>query len=82
MSRHLTTLCLALSACSIAFADEAAPFFDDSAVKEIRLYFDDMNWYNTLAAGHRSAADPYYPCRFQSGTTNLPRIGCPAAWLF
>ena len=28
--------------------DDAASFFDDSQVKEIRLYFSDPNWYNLL----------------------------------
>lgn len=56
--------------------DAAAAFFDDSAVREIRLYFDDSNWYNTLLAAHRTAADPYFPCRFESGGVRLARIGC------
>lgn len=67
---------LVLAASSAVAADQAAAFFDDTAVREIRLYFDDTNWYNTLLAGHRSTSDPYYPCRFQSGSINLPRIGC------
>jgi len=56
--------------------DPAAAFFDDSAVREIRIYFTDPNWYNTLTQGHNSTADPYFPCRFQSGNTSLPNIGC------
>jgi spore coat protein CotH len=70
------TLCLIFSASIAAFADDAAAFFDDSAVRDVRLYFDDPNWYNTLAAGHRTAEDPYYPCRFQSGSITLAKIGC------
>ena len=56
--------------------DPAAAFFNDSEVREVRLYFDDANWYNTLFAGHRTAEDPYFPCRFRSGDISLERIGC------
>lgn len=57
-------------------ADQAASFFDDSAVREIRLYFDDANWYNTLFQSHSSdRTDPNFPVRFQFGSTNIPRIG-------
>jgi uncharacterized protein (TIGR03437 family) len=65
--------CLAASS---AAADEAAAFFDDSAVREIRLYFDDPNWYNTLFQAHsRDPNDPYFPARFQYGSIVLPKIG-------
>lgn len=57
-------------------ADKAAVFFDDSQVREIRLFFDDPNWYNVLVQGHSTAADPYFPCRFQYGSTVIDRIGC------
>lgn len=70
------TLAAFLLAAATAFADNAATFFDDSTVKEIRLNFDDTNWYNTLLAGHRTTADPYYPCRFESGSVTIARIGC------
>lgn len=56
--------------------DPAAAFFDDTAVREIRIYFDDTNWYNTLLNGHNTTADPYFPCRFQYGTTVISKIGC------
>jgi uncharacterized protein (TIGR03437 family) len=57
-------------------ADQAAAFFDDSAVREIRLYFDNPNWYNTLFQSHNSdPADPYFPARFQYGSTVIPQIG-------
>lgn len=57
-------------------ADSADAFFDDSAVREIRLYFDDANWYNTLYQSHATNRDdPYFPARFQAGAVALPRIG-------
>jgi uncharacterized protein (TIGR03437 family) len=56
--------------------DAASAFFNDKLVREIRLTFDDPNWYNTLLQGHNTTADPYYPCRFQSGSTVLGKIGC------
>ena len=33
-------------------ADQAATLFDDSTVREIRLYFDDANWYTKLYQAH------------------------------
>ncbi len=60
---------LTLLALPAAAADQAAGFFDDFAVREIRLYFDDANWYNTLFQSHNSnPADQY-------GETNLAKIG-------
>ena len=57
-------------------ADEAAAFFDDTQIREIRLTFADSNWYNTLFNSHRSDAnDPYFPAAFESGSAVLPRIG-------
>jgi uncharacterized protein (TIGR03437 family) len=61
-----------------ALTDRAAAFFDDSAAREIRLTFEDPNWYNTLVAAHQNAnatGDPYFPCRFQYGDIVIPRIG-------
>jgi uncharacterized protein (TIGR03437 family) len=58
-----------------AFADA---FFDDSAVREIRLTFDDQDWYNKLVASHQNAnatGDPYFPCKFQYGDLVIPQIG-------
>jgi spore coat protein CotH len=57
--------------------DSAAAFFDDREVREIRLYFDDANWYNTLLRAHENdPADPYFPCRFRSGDVSIDKIGC------
>ena len=54
-------LCLVLIFASPMFAqqqskltDKASAFFDDSAVREIRIYFDDPNWYNTLVNAHQN----------------------------
>lgn len=57
-------------------ADTASAFFDDTAVREIRIYFDDSNWYNILFQSHNSnPADPYFPARFQSSGFEIPKIG-------
>lgn len=58
--------------------DAAAAFFNDSAVREIRIYFDNTNWYNTLVQAHQQQAttgDPYFPCRFKYGNIDLPKVG-------
>jgi len=58
--------------------NEADVFFDDSYIHEIRLYFDDPNWYDTLYAGHdndRNTADPYFPARFVSHGIELAPVG-------
>jgi uncharacterized protein (TIGR03437 family) len=58
--------------------DPASAFFDDTAVREIRIYFDDLNWYNTMVQNHQNQAttgDPYIPCRFKYGSIELPKIG-------
>jgi uncharacterized protein (TIGR03437 family) len=82
MQRMILAILLTLFWATAGFAqqtqlnDPAAAFFNDSAVREIRLYFDDTNWYNTLLNGHNTTADPYYPCRFQYGSTVISQIGC------
>ena len=58
--------------------DEAAEFFDDSYIHEIRLYFDDPNWYDTLFNAHdndRNTPDPYFPARFVSHGYDLNPVG-------
>ncbi len=62
----------------VTVVNEADVFFDDSYVHEIRLYFDDPNWYDTLYAGHdndRNTADPYFPARFFSHGIELDPVG-------
>ncbi len=76
MNRLASLLCLFGAGALPMAADQAAAFFDDSAVREIRLYFDDPNWYNTLFQSHsRDPNDPYFPARFQYGATVIARIG-------
>lgn len=61
-----------------ALSDKAAAFFNDSVVREIRIYFDDPNWYNTMVQNHQNQAqtgDPYIACRFKYGTVDLPKVG-------
>lgn len=75
MRASLLLICLVSSLPSLR-ADQAAAFFDDTAVREIRLYFDDTNWYNTLFQSHSSnPEDPYFPARFQYGDTVIEKIG-------
>ncbi|MFN0120843.1 MAG: CotH kinase family protein [Blastocatellia bacterium] len=57
------------------FTDRAADFFNDSTVREIRLYFADPNWNNVMVTNHGTAADPFIPCRFKYGNVDLPRVG-------
>jgi hypothetical protein len=40
--------------------DKADAFFDDREVREIRIYFDDPNWYGTLVAAHEYVRLGYY----------------------
>jgi uncharacterized protein (TIGR03437 family) len=59
-----------------AGADEAAAFFDDTKVQEIRIYFDNPDWYNVLYQSHdRDRLDPYFPARIKSGDVEIPVIG-------
>jgi spore coat protein CotH len=72
----LFAMLLILPANRAVCADKAAAFFDDSKVQEIRLYFDNANWYNKLYQAHSSdPTDPYFPVRFQHGDTVLDPIG-------
>lgn len=61
---------------SPASADDADAFFDDSVVQEIRIWFDDPDWYDTLYNSHASdPEDPYFACRFESGDTVIDPCG-------
>lgn len=72
-------LCAASSfAQNAGLTDKAAAFFDDSAVREIRIYFSDPHWYNTMVQNHQNQAqtgDPYIACRFKYGAIDLPKVG-------
>jgi spore coat protein CotH len=73
---HRTMLfLLALATAGALHADKAATFFDDTKVQEVRLYFDDTNWYNTLYNARSQGSDTYYPARFQYGDTVIDQIG-------
>ncbi len=59
-----------------AAADPGDDFFDDSVVQEIRIWFDDPDWFNTLEDSHASDPDdPYFSCRFESGDTVIDPCG-------
>ncbi len=56
--------------------DRAEAFFDDSFVHEIRLYFEDATWYETLYDSHQNnVEDPYFPARLVHNDTELDRVG-------
>lgn len=60
----------------MAHADDAATFFDDSVVQEIRIYFEAADWYGTLYDSHaEDPEDPYFPARFVSSGVVLYPIG-------
>jgi uncharacterized protein (TIGR03437 family) len=64
---------------SAPLTDRAAAFFDDSAVREVRLYFDNSNWYNVMVQNHQNqnqTGDPFIQCRFKWGSVDLPKAGC------
>ncbi|NOT61881.1 MAG: hypothetical protein HOP19_16830, partial [Acidobacteria bacterium] len=70
---------IAASAQNANLTDKAAEFFDDRTVKEVRVYFDNPNWYNVMVQNHQMQAqtgDPFIPCRFKYGAIDLPRVGC------
>ena len=59
-----------------AYADEAESFFDDSYVHEIRLTFEDSNWYSTLYNSHNSDVDdPYFPASFSGDGVTINQVG-------
>jgi spore coat protein CotH len=59
-----------------SLADDADLFFDDSAVRDIAIFFDDPEWYDTLLAGHAdNPDDPYFPARFEYGDLVLDPVG-------
>jgi spore coat protein CotH len=61
---------------SVASADEAEMFFDDTVVQEIRITLDDPNWYDTLYNAHQSDPDdPFFEAHFQWGDIILDTIG-------
>jgi hypothetical protein len=61
----------------LALSDRAAGLFDDTAVRAIRLSFDNADCYNTLLQARRSdPGGPILLCRFQSGGDIIDWIGC------
>lgn len=74
--RLVIACCLAIAGAGLAAADKSDQFFDDTKVQEIRLYFTDSNWYNTLYQAHANdASDPYFPVTFKYGDTVLDNVG-------
>ena len=76
MMRTVAAICVAMLTAAAGIADEAAAFFDDSTVREVRLYFVDANWYNVLYQAHATNADdPYFSGTFKYGDTVLAPVG-------
>ena len=60
-------LVICMNLVSSVMADDSDAFFDDSEVREIRIWFDDPDWFNILENSHGSdPEDPYFACRFES----------------
>lgn len=76
MKTLLWLACVSSALAGPLCADEAAAFFDDKTIKEVRIYFDDPRWYDTLYAAHNSnPQDPYFPARFKSEGVELEKVG-------
>jgi len=61
---------------AVAPDDDADLFFDDSYVHEIRICFDDPDWYDALYDGHANDPDdPYFPARFEAEGVVLDPTG-------
>jgi len=57
-------------------ADEADRLFDDGYVHEVRLYFDNPNWFDELHWSHANdPEDPYFPASFQYEEIQMDSIG-------
>ncbi|MBI2839996.1 MAG: CotH kinase family protein [Acidobacteria bacterium] len=71
-----TLLMLSLLTPHMGAADEAAAFFDDPGVHEIRLTFADEGWYGKLYDSHANDSDdPYFPASFAGEGVAIPQIG-------
>jgi spore coat protein CotH len=54
----------------------SAAFFDDSQVREIRIFFPDPNWYQTLYNAHdNDNTDPSFPASFESQGIQFGKVG-------
>lgn len=80
----VVALCLAQATALLFFlgkppmlsADDAARFFADGAVHEIRIGFADEGWYDTLYDSHANdPEDPYFPASFEADGVVIPGIG-------
>ncbi|MFN0122274.1 MAG: CotH kinase family protein, partial [Blastocatellia bacterium] len=74
----LMLLAIPAGAQNTNLSDKAVAFFDDSQVREIRLWPEDPNWYNLMVQNHQNQAqtgDPFIASRFKWGEIERPRIG-------
>jgi len=54
----------------------ADTFFDDTYVHEIRLTFEDPDWYSVLYESHlNNPEDPYFAAAFEGDGVSIPIIG-------
>lgn len=73
---QLSALTFFFAGISSVEADEAEAFFDDSYVHEIRITFEDSNWYSTLYTSHANdSEDPYFPASFVGDGVEIGTIG-------
>ena len=57
-------------------ARNAEAFFDDTFVHEVRLIFEDPNWYSVLYESHlNDPEEPYFPASFQGDGESIAMIG-------
>ncbi len=60
----------------VAIDDPSAAFFDDTYVHEIRITFEDADWYNTLYDSHANDPDdPYFEASFVGDGVALDQVG-------
>ena len=70
------SIILFLLAFVTATADEADRLFDDSYVHELRIFFEDANWYNTLYQSHANDPDdPYFAARIEYEEIVMDPVG-------
>ena len=61
---------------AVTIDDEAAAFFDDTYVHEIRITFEDDDWYDTLFHSHDTDVDdPYFIADFVADGVAVDGVG-------
>lgn len=61
---------------AVVIDDPSAAFFDDSYVHEIRITFEEPDWYDTLYNSHATdIEDPYFEASFVGDGIELDQVG-------